>query len=472
MEDFGRRAPFGWQVGGIPTVGQTGELQLKWRALEPLEGAATRLRICVLDTREERTQVEAFLENSGRVLGTFDLRWVADFQLFEITLNARDTADVLREGVRLRQTAGAAPVWILIGSGSGPAMPDPLHPHLLIDSPTNPQAEYFARMDSLACVQGFGWMAGCVLDGVRDLAALPRYRHLQRSLKELLALWFKPDGRLIYENLEGKPADNRISGIGSTLPFAALALEQPDHASIQLALSFWKEREERDPDGCIVDRTTTNSEGAYTVGYPMAVLAGQRKDSALARRALHQVMLRQQRLFDGKAFHRTHAVRDDGRISQSDRNWCRGIAWQFLGLTRTAVALDGMLDISKARAEIVRLADWIIPHQLPSGLWSVFVDEPQLRPDTSGSAGIGAALALGVKHDWLGTSARLSAMKCLEGLKQHLTPDGFLGGASQSNKGGPKLQRSDYRVIYQMGMGMMAQLIAALHELEAPRVTD
>jgi hypothetical protein len=41
-------------------------------------------------------------------------------------------------------------------------------------------------------------------------------------------------------------------------------------------------------------------------------------------------------------------------------------------------------------------------------------------------------------------------------------PDGFLGGVAQANKGGERLQRGDYRVIYQMGMGLMAQLIAAL----------
>jgi rhamnogalacturonyl hydrolase YesR len=109
-----------------------------------------------------------------------------------------------------------------------------------------------------------------------------------------------------------------------------------------------------------------------------------------------------------------------------------------------------------------------MPYQLPSGLWSVFVDEPDLLPDTSGSAGIGAALALAAKHGWLDASARTTAETCLTGLKQHLTPDGFLGGASQSNKGGPGLQRSDYRVIYPMGMGMTAQLIAALHGGKTP----
>ncbi|HID22692.1 MAG TPA: hypothetical protein EYP14_09870 [Planctomycetaceae bacterium] len=47
-------------------------------------------------------------------------------------------------------------------------------------------------------------------------------------------------------------------------------------------------------------------------------------------------------------------------------------------------------------------------------------------------------------------------------MEKHLTSDGLLGGASQSNKGGESLQRSDYRRVYQMAMGLQAQLIAAL----------
>jgi len=49
-----------------------------------------------------------------------------------------------------------------------------------------------------------------------------------------------------------------------------------------------------------------------------------------------------------------------------------------------------------------------------------------------------------------------------EGLMQHLTPDGLLKQVAQSNKGGETLQRSGYRVISQMGMGLMGQLYAYL----------
>lgn len=45
--------------------------------------------------------------------------------------------------------------------------------------------------------------------------------------------------------------------------------------------------------------------------------------------------------------------------------------------------------------------------------------------------------------------------------------DAFLGRVAQSNKGGEALQRGNYRVIYQMGMGLMAQLIAALDSSRA-----
>ena len=53
--------------------------------------------------------------------------------------------------------------------------------------------------------------------------------------------------------------------------------------------------------------------------------------------------------------------------------------------------------------------------------------------------------------------------KTLDTLWTCLTPDGLLTGVAQSNRGGEKLQRGSYRVLSQMGMGLMAQLDAAVH---------
>lgn len=171
--------------------------------------------------------------------------------------------------------------------------------------------------------------------------------------------------------------------------------------------------------------------------------------------------MRQARLFDGKMFWRTSEPKE-GVIGKGNRAWARGIAWQMLGYARTLRELKHRTDLAEHITAFQQLAAWVLPFQRPDGLWSVFVDKPALTPDTSGSAGIAAALAIGAQQGWLEAAARTAAAKTLAGLTLHLTPDGFLGGVSQANKGGEELQRGNYRVIYQMGMGLLAQLIAAL----------
>ena len=57
----------------------------------------------------------------------------------------------------------------------GEEMSAALQPHLLVPGTADALTEYFARMDSLACVQAFSWQEGCVLDGLLDLAALPAH---------------------------------------------------------------------------------------------------------------------------------------------------------------------------------------------------------------------------------------------------------------------------------------------------------
>ena len=462
MQDFKRRASFGWQVAGIPGVEEAKQsaVEVHWSGVKPAGSGPARLRLCVLDTREPKTPVEARLLTSQTLLGTFDLQWVGQFQVFEIPLTAEQAKGVLQEGIQLRQTVGKLPVWILTDTGSGPELPDALRPHLLFEQASDPYAEYFRRMNSLACVQPFGWMEGCVLDGLRDLAAIPRYAYLRNSLEQHLALWFKPDGQLIYENPRGEPVDNRTNGVESTLPFAVLAWENPEHPALEMAIKYWKRSAH--PESGLLDHTRPTTEGAYTVGYPAAVAAVQRQDQKLAELALRQVLRRQELLFDGKTLSRYVSTNKDGKTSYGNRNWCRGIAWQMLGLVRTLSTLQEMVDTTAGQAAVAQTVEWIAALQLSDGLWSVFVHEPKLTPDTSGSAGIASALALAVNAGWADEKYRQTAVNCLDGLKPHLTADGFLTGAAQSNKGGEQLQRGNYRVIYQMGMGLMGQLIAAL----------
>ncbi len=450
-----QRAPFGWQVTTITTADRP-PLVLRWDALP--EGAApTHLRVAIgLDERDEKI-AEAFLPASGRVIGAFDLRFVSQFQVYQMALGPADVADIRSEGIALRLTRGSD-LEILTG---GPDIPEALLPHLLVPGTATLMEEFFARMNSLACVQQFGWMEGCVMDGLLDLAELPRHSVMRVMAERHLALFFK-DGRLVYENHVSAPSDDRIYGIEGTLPFAALARVEPHSPLLELAIQAWGKR--RRPTGSIQDGPHMSSEGAYTIAYPLALIAGARGSEAMMQDALYQVRIRQARFFDGSEFWRTYD--DDGK--RGNRNWARGIAWQLLGLTRTLAVARGRQDAGDLVIQLQQFAAWAMARQREDGLWSVIVDESRLTPDTAGSAGIAAALALGAKHGWLDADARAAASRTLTGLQGHLTRDGFLGGVSQSNKGGLELQRSDYRAIYQMGMGLMAQLVAALETCEPP----
>jgi len=340
----------------------------------------------------------------------------------------------------------------------GDGMPAALQPHLLVPGTADAMTEYFVRMDSLACVQSFSWQGGCVLDGLLDLSAVPAHAALQEAARRQLAR-FVIDGKLIYENHVSAPSDGRMYGIEGTLLFAALAKLEPQSPLLEIALGSWAKK--LDAENAILDGQHTSSEGAYTVGYPLAIIARLRKDDALEKLALTQLRVRQARLFDGKMFWRTSEPHE-GVVQKGNRAWARGIAWQMLGFARTLRELKHRTDLADCIASFQQLAAWVLPFQRADGLWSVFVDQPLLTPDTSGSAGIAAALSIGAQQGWLDASAKAAAAKTLAGLQPHLTPDGFLGGIAQANKGGEGLQPGTYRVIYQMGMGLLAQLIAAL----------
>lgn len=444
----GQRAPFGWRT--VTVAAQQSPVICTWPQLSRRE-TPTHLRFAIgLDERDEKT-LEIFLPASGRVLGALELRYVSQFQIYQLPLAAADAADIRREGAALRLRRGSN-LEIIAGGKEAPVA---LLPHLLVPGNVDPQSEFLSRMNSLACVQQFGWMEGCVLDGLLDLAALPQYVWLKAAAQRHLNLFFK-DNQLAYENHLSAPSDGKLYGIEGGLPFAALARIAPEHPLHELALTFWHSRKR--PTGLIQDNLHLSSEGAYTIGYALAEIARARRSEDLMQLALTQIRLRQPALFDGREFWRTRD--DEGR--RTNRNWARGIAWQMLGMARTLAVARDRADIADLVTALQQMAAWIIPQQRPDGLWSVFTDEPALTPDTAGSAGIAAALALGAKYGWLDANARAAASGTMTGLLKHLTPDGLLGGVSQSNKGGEALQRSSYRSIYQMGMGLMAQLWAAL----------
>lgn len=368
---MGKRTPFEWKSATVASANQP-PLVLAWPDF-PVAAVPTAFRITVgLDERDKKT-VEVFLPNSHRIVGTMELWFVSQFQPYELPLTERDIADIRQEGVGLRLTKGSD-LEILVG---GDDLPAALRPHLLLPGTTTPTEEFFARMNSLACVQQFGWMEGCVLDGLLDLADIPQHAAMKAMAQEHLSLFCKNE-RLVYENHVCAPSDGKIYGIEGTLPFAALARTRPHSPLLELAVRFWQSRKQS--SGSIQDGDSMSSEGSYTVGYALAEVAKTWRSEELMQLALTQVRLRQAELFDGKTFWRT--INSNG--NRGNRNWARGIAWQILGLVRTLAVAQDRSDNADLSNALKQFAGWVIALQRNDGLWSVFADDPSLTPDAAG----------------------------------------------------------------------------------------
>ena len=78
------------------------------------------------------------------------------------------------------------------------------------------------------------------------------------------------------------------------------------------------------------------------------------------------------------------------------------------------------------------------------------------------SFGIAVAIAWGIHLELLSFPIRRELNVTYRSLQRYLAPDGFLTQVAQINRGGEALQANGYRVISQFGMGLMAQLKAAI----------
>lgn len=447
-----KRTPFGWQA--FP-VGYERPTILSWRDPAAIV-RESRFRLTVAIDERSECWVDIALAKSGRSLGSLELRYPQTLQIFELVWSVDDASAAAQEGITLRLRSDGPAIWFFSPGGDSVA-PREFKPHLLRTTGTvDARAQYLRRMASLASIQPFGWMEGCVLDGLRDLAAGDPASPYEKARREHWSLYLKDDSRLVYE-AASRPILDRFETIEATLPIADLAVWQPKHRVVDLASEFLL-AEKKAASGLIHTGRNLSAEGSYTIAYPLAAIGAVRGEPALGREAMRQLLGRRDRLWHDNAIWLRYAEVGP----RTFRNWSRGVAWYILGLVRSLPHLRAAgLDVSEIEAEIRRTADFVRSHQLSDGLWNCFLGERATIPDSSGSAGVAAALALGVRSDVLGSEDLVAARRTLLVLTARLTPDGFLGGVAQGNRGGELLQRSDYRVISQMGMGLMAQLIAA-----------
>lgn len=459
-----KRIPRGWSAVPIRTAEDP--LELQWTSLHvPSERSkasqpewSSRFRITIAVEIREEIRVEAYSLVTGTILGTFDIRYAYVFQPFEIILNEEQTRIVQQEGAGLRIVSETEnPLWIF-DDLSGDKDKAFFTPHMMQIANHNRRMDLFLdRMLSLSSLQPFGWLEGCVLDGLYSLRDIVGKEQADKVIRMHLEQFILPNGQLHYEDLHGRPADGRFSGNESTLPMAVLAKLEPNHPLIDQVVSYWPS---------ILNHDVITAESAYTVACPMAVIASNQCNESLARTAVRQILIRRDHLIDGGDLYGIVRAKEEQRTM---RNWARSYTWYMLGMIRTWIELKRtehfrrIPEMKEIEAAFKQIADIALARREPNGLWSCFLGEPETKIETSGSAGIAAALALGAKHGLLSQSAFTAAEEALHALQDYLTPDGILSGVCQHNCGGLQLQRGGYRTMSQMGMGLMAQLYAAVH---------
>jgi unsaturated rhamnogalacturonyl hydrolase len=449
----GTRIPFGWSAKPV-VPGKGNVTELHWDNGDGLLSDHARLRITVaIDVRENK-RIEAVALQSAKILGSMDIRFAHVFQLFELPLSLNDALIAAKEGIGLRMTEGDSPLWFFVQDATS-RMNEPVFlPHLLVGYEGTAVHAFKQRLNSIASMQQFGWMEGCVLDGLMDMG----YRE---TVREHLNLYITSKSGLIYEDPRSRPADGAFYGIESTLPIAILAKLEPSHDLVKQAVQFMTAH--TDKQGIIKDGDTLSAEGSYTIAYPLAVIADQRKDRQLAQIALKQLLLRRDLLWaDGAFFLRRQ---DDG--TRSFRYWGRAYAWHLLGLIRALEHFKhkGLLDSEQEHlieAEFARTLRHAFSYRNEQGLWSCFLDASETGIDTSASAAIAAAAAIARRIGLYDYTGGADLAHTAASLVRFLTPDGLMTGTAQSNKNGEELQREGYRVISQMTMGLLGQLLAAL----------
>ncbi|MCK0146489.1 glycoside hydrolase family 88 protein [Arenibacter sp. F26102] len=442
-----KRIAFGWSPH---VLNPDDEVLLKSKQLP--RDAYVFLRMTVALEMWDQAILQVYVPDEGETqLGILDIRHSSVLVPYELKIDSKHIPLINKYGIKVKLLTSKPFGFFEQSSTEGSN--NVFTPHLLLSpSEKGTVPDFLNCFMSIDSVQAFGWREGTVLDGLWQLYSLKKEERALTAIKDHFDLFFEGEN-LKYENSRNDPRDNRIDGIESTIPYATLARIHPDHPILKTVIEAWDSYAQE--NGMVTDGPTVTAEGCYTVAYPMAVIGKVWNDPALKKRALEQLKHRFVLIENGNLNLRYHS--DKG--SYSYKNWARGAAWTLLGFARTLSELKGEIQDREIINKFKEGVDNAISMQKANGLWNGFMDTDN-APDTSGSAGISAAILIGVKEGFLPISYGQYAEKCWTALQNYLTPDGLLKEVSQDNRGGLQLQQGNYRVIAQMGMGLMAQLYA------------
>jgi unsaturated rhamnogalacturonyl hydrolase len=459
---LGKRIPLGWPAFPVSAKSdETNKARLSFPKIRNNK-ASCYLRItAAIDIREEIILAVYPAENEIEI-GRFDIKFAHPFQTFSIPVKPEFTEIINREGIVLKMIQGESDAWFY-GSDKTRKDNTGLQPHILVANVRSNEDSIRQNFLSMNSFSPFGWIGGCVLDALWEMN-LRGDSEASEILRLQLSNLLDKDKGVIFENPRTEPRDGTFNSIEDFLPFAAIVGMYPEHPSVQMAVNYLTER--KNHAGLIISGTEISTEGCYTVAYPLSSIAIHRKDSDLARIALDQLYWRKKYLTDENGIYQKAFLEGNKMF----KNWGRGIAWYLLGIIKTLNNLEefdcsNFNHYDEMKQEFTRACKIVASWQSKNGLFTSFPDRPGMYPDTSATAGIGLAFAWGVKTGLLDQEYLQKAKNANESLQPFYTPDGFLSGVAQINRGGETLQAGNYRVISQFGLGLAMQLKTILKEL-------
>lgn len=370
-------------------------------------------------------------------------------QRFHFSLTSSQVELLATSGMRVKLEEGVPPLWVVAGDSSR----TPLAPALFQKKDMTPYQNFLTELQT-NCLCQFSWMGGCVLEAL-DLWYQSTGETVWKSAaNQWLDHFLTADG-FHYQKPNGAPLTDTVYGIEGTLPMASIVRHRNTHPCLDTAVDFWLNHVE--DDGAVYDGKMFSAESCYTVAYPMMAVGVDRNNRQLIQQAETQLRLARKRLcIDGDLYLRNQ------RGNLSFRNWARGIAWYLLGHVNSLIASgnsDAFPDIKEHLAE--RL-DWVVTYQRTDGLWDNFLNEPGRPPDSSGSAGISAAILLASRHHLISNRHDQAAVRCFETLKKLLLPNGWITSVAPNNKKGEDYQHLEHRTSEPFAMGLLGQLAAMI----------
>ncbi|MEO8084920.1 MAG: glycoside hydrolase family 88 protein, partial [Ardenticatenales bacterium] len=201
-------------------------------------------------------------------------------------------------------------------------------------------------------------------------------------------------------------------------------------------------------------------------------------DVALAQEAARQVIAHAAVLQDpssGLWFHGWSAAPADAAAPHmSGGYWARGNAWAALATTEVIDSLPADDPLRTAlRDVLVRQLTALARLQAPSGLWHTEVTRPDYYTETSGSAGIAAALYRAIAAGWLPPALRATADRAYGGVVARIAADGAVTGVSagtgvpSAEQGIALYNRIDASRIQPYGQGLALLLFEARERADA-----